>query len=229
MTAFCIQEFIISFVYIWETRRMLKPSEMYQKQHVRRVMKHLIYIHVLIIAMDIALLGTEYGGRYDIETTMKGAIYGFKLRLEFSILNQLMAIVKAKKESSQMYGFTSFTGSGRHGTTRGGTVTGKATNQSMGPTSPKAYSVFVGKGHDQQTRTTDHGIIKTTTEVTVQTTAHDVENGQRTEMYEDSQTDVSDPGDFTHSPIRTSQANPEKASHLSSTSEIELTSTKANW
>jgi hypothetical protein len=112
MTAFCIQEFIISSVYVYETRRLLTPSENFQKERARRVMRHLIYVNVLLILMDIAMLCTEYADLYEIQIALKGehtalsyrnyiadinclnigAVYSVKLRLEFAILNQLIAI-----------------------------------------------------------------------------------------------------------------------------------------
>lgn len=72
VTAFCIQEFIISSVYVYETRRILKPSEHFQKARTRRVMRHLIYINVMLILMDIALLCTEYANLYEIQISFKG-------------------------------------------------------------------------------------------------------------------------------------------------------------
>jgi len=72
MTAFCIQEFTISSVYVYETRRLLKPSENFQKERTRRVMRHLIYVNVLLILMDVTLLCTEYANLYEIQIALKG-------------------------------------------------------------------------------------------------------------------------------------------------------------
>ena len=101
MTAFSIQETIISGLYVYETRRILKPGEGFQKKRTRRVMLHLIYINILIICMDAALLSTEYANLYEIQTVFKAALYSVKLRLEFSILNQLMTIVQGNNGSNE--------------------------------------------------------------------------------------------------------------------------------
>ncbi len=93
VTGFCIQEFIISGLYVYATRQILKPGETFQKKRFRRVMRHLIYVNILVILMDITLLGTEYANLYDIQITFKGTLYSIKLRLEFAILNQLRSIV----------------------------------------------------------------------------------------------------------------------------------------
>src|SRR5271154_5147452 len=92
VTAFCVQEFIISSLYVYETRRLLQPSATFQKKRTRRVMWHLIYVNILIILMDITVLCTEYADLYEIQITFKGTLYSIKLRLEFAVLNSLMSL-----------------------------------------------------------------------------------------------------------------------------------------
>jgi len=99
VTGFCIQEFIISGLYVYATREILKPGETFQKKRFRRVMRHLILVNILVILMDITLLGTEYANLYDIQITLKGTLYSIKLRIEFSILNQLRSIVRPSGSS----------------------------------------------------------------------------------------------------------------------------------
>jgi hypothetical protein len=93
VTAFCIQEFIISGLYIYATRQILKPGGTFQKKRTRQVMMHLIYVNVIVMLMDITLLGTEYANLYEIQITFKSALYSVKLRLEFAVLNQLRSLV----------------------------------------------------------------------------------------------------------------------------------------
>lgn len=94
MTAFCIQEFLISTVYLCETVRMLKTSF---HERRRKVMWQLIFVNCFIILIDVALLGVEYASLYTLETTLKGIVYSIKLRLEFAVLNQLVAFTQAPK------------------------------------------------------------------------------------------------------------------------------------
>jgi hypothetical protein len=91
---FAIQELIISSLYMWETRKMMRLITPNSTDTARRVMKHLIYINILIILMDISIIGTELGGAHVIQTTYKSAVYSVKLKLEFPVLNQLRTIVK---------------------------------------------------------------------------------------------------------------------------------------
>ena len=92
MSIFCIQEFIISGVYLWATVRLLRPV---YRRRTRSVMMQLIWINVLIIAMDLLLLGFEYADQYEIEATLKPMVYSIKLKLEFAVLNQLMRLANS--------------------------------------------------------------------------------------------------------------------------------------
>jgi hypothetical protein len=96
MTAFCIQEFIISGLYVWETIRLL---QIVRKKGTIRVMWQLFIINVIIIAMDIALLALEYRNLRTLEQAFKVVIYSFKLKLEFAILGKLVELVQQKGRS----------------------------------------------------------------------------------------------------------------------------------
>lgn len=115
VTAFCIQEFIISGLYVYYTRQILKPGETFQKKRTRQVMLHLIYVNVLVILLDVILLCTEYANLYEIQITFKGAVYSVKLRLEFAILNDLMRIAGPTDTSQD----SPYTHSGRGDITMG--------------------------------------------------------------------------------------------------------------
>lgn len=100
MTAFCLQEIIISSIYVWATVNLLKPvSE--SRTRTRQVMMKLIWVNLIIIAMDAVLLGMEYSNYYDVETTMKAMIYSIKLKLEFTVLNQLMTLASRQMKANQ--------------------------------------------------------------------------------------------------------------------------------
>ncbi|KAL8720751.1 MAG: hypothetical protein Q9225_002417 [Loekoesia sp. 1 TL-2023] len=98
MTAFCIQEFIISGVYVCSTIKLLRPV---YHGRTRKVMMQLIWINSIIIAMDVVLLGMEYSSFYEIEATLKAMVYSIKLKLEFAVLNQLMTLANSSVSSHQ--------------------------------------------------------------------------------------------------------------------------------
>ncbi|RHZ65896.1 hypothetical protein CDV55_106376 [Aspergillus turcosus] len=90
MTGFCLQEFLISGLYIWETIRMLRLDPDRGK---RKIMYQLVAINLIIILMDLGLLVVEYMNKYIMETMIKGVIYSIKLKLEFAVLGKLVYLV----------------------------------------------------------------------------------------------------------------------------------------
>jgi hypothetical protein len=101
MTGFCIQEFIISGLYVWKTLDILKTqdgatrsgstsSDQSPKKHVHRVMLQLVIINVVIIALDILLLVVEYYDLHIAEISIKPFVYSVKLKLEFAVLSKLV-------------------------------------------------------------------------------------------------------------------------------------------
>ncbi|KAL4933688.1 uncharacterized protein BDV17DRAFT_65493 [Aspergillus undulatus] len=92
MTGFCIQEFVLSALYIWETTRMLRLDPDRGK---RKIMYQLVAINLIIILMDIGLLVVEYMDYYIMETMIKGVVYSVKLKLEFAVLGKLVFLVRS--------------------------------------------------------------------------------------------------------------------------------------
>lgn len=92
LTLFCVQEAIISTIYILSTVRLL--GSIYHSM-TRKVMIQLVLINAICIGMDIVLIVLEFMGNYVGETSAKPLIYAIKLRLEFVVLNQLMGLTKA--------------------------------------------------------------------------------------------------------------------------------------
>jgi hypothetical protein len=83
---FSVQETIISAIYIWAVLRLLTPT----RSAKTRLMRRLIYVNAIIIALDLAALGTVIADSFLIDVSSKPVIYAVKLKLEFTVLNQLM-------------------------------------------------------------------------------------------------------------------------------------------
>ncbi|KAI9798291.1 MAG: hypothetical protein M1833_004863 [Piccolia ochrophora] len=98
IVAFSLQETLISALYIWATFKVLKPSYTIR---TRTVMRHLIYVNVLAILLDVCLLCLILTSNYIIKSAVQPVVYGLKLQFEFLVLNQLMAIAKRGLTSSQ--------------------------------------------------------------------------------------------------------------------------------
>lgn len=96
MTGFCVQEFIISGIYMWKTAQFL---QLISRQGTRRVMWELFAINAIIILMDIGLLTLEYRGLRTLERAFKSVIYSIKLKLEFAVLGKLISLVRTSTRS----------------------------------------------------------------------------------------------------------------------------------
>ncbi|KAJ9419843.1 hypothetical protein FOXG_15999 [Fusarium oxysporum f. sp. lycopersici 4287] len=94
LAGFCIQETIISGLYIWETARGLKPIFAVRKAMERKIIRYLIIVNILVILLDISLIVTQYMSLFIIQTTYKPVVYSIKLKMEFVILNKLLLLVQ---------------------------------------------------------------------------------------------------------------------------------------
>jgi hypothetical protein len=96
LTVFFVQECIISGIYIYETVHLLAPTGEPVSTSVRNLLKHLIIVNIFVLMLDSTVLAFGYSGYYQIQTTFKAAVYSVKLKVEFSVLNRLVGIVKNK-------------------------------------------------------------------------------------------------------------------------------------
>lgn len=96
MTMFCLQEFIISGLYVWRTIAFLKYVS---KKSTRSVIWQLLTINVIIIAMDIVLLFLQYKHWRIYQQCTKAFIYSVKLKLELNILSKLVDLVQGSQQS----------------------------------------------------------------------------------------------------------------------------------
>jgi hypothetical protein len=104
VTIFFIQEGIISALYIASTASLMKLKSTLHGDSSRSIMKHLIYVNILIVLLDITILGLEYSGLYVIQTAYKALVYSIKLKCEFSILNKLVDITQTRQSKSSSRG-----------------------------------------------------------------------------------------------------------------------------
>ena len=92
MTGFCIQEFIISGLYLREVWRFL---QIVTQEGTRRTMYELLAVNLIIVFLDIGLLVMEYLGLSVFEQTFKGVAYSVKLKMELAILGKLVSMVQS--------------------------------------------------------------------------------------------------------------------------------------
>ncbi|KAJ9611122.1 hypothetical protein H2200_004305 [Cladophialophora chaetospira] len=88
---FSVQETIISFLYIWHTRDFLKDTYSHQ---THRVMLLLISAQAVAIIFDIALITVDWNNMFTLKVVIHPFCYAVKLKFEFIVLNQLLALIK---------------------------------------------------------------------------------------------------------------------------------------
>jgi hypothetical protein len=89
LTGFCVQEIVISGLYMWATNRMLQLNP----DHVsRKTILQLLAINLACVLMDIALMIIEFMNFYIYQTTLKATLYSIKLKLEIAVLGKLVKI-----------------------------------------------------------------------------------------------------------------------------------------
>ena len=88
---FTLQELLISIIYIQAAFQMLQSTD---SVDVRQTKKHLIYINILCIVLDIIFVIEVYTGDWIYKTGTQSLAYGIKLTVEFIILNKLLDIYR---------------------------------------------------------------------------------------------------------------------------------------
>lgn len=107
VTVFFIQELIISCLYLYKAYKFLRSEggvgQLHQED-ATRLMQHLIYMSLIVVALDTSILALQFSGRYASQTAVKGFIYSVKLKLEFDILNQMVMLARRPSTGSYSFG-----------------------------------------------------------------------------------------------------------------------------
>ena len=86
---YTLVELILSGIYVWSLLGLLKLKSSIRQ---RRVMLDLIWVNVIIVLFDILVVILLYLNRVGISHPIQTFSYALKLKLEFVVLNQLMAV-----------------------------------------------------------------------------------------------------------------------------------------
>ncbi|KAL5344106.1 hypothetical protein BJX70DRAFT_385302 [Aspergillus crustosus] len=89
LVVFCLQEILLSVIYIVETTKMLGLRP--ERKH-RVILVQLIAINIVILVLDVVVVVFQYAGLYALQVATKGVAYGVKLRLEYAILGRLVLV-----------------------------------------------------------------------------------------------------------------------------------------
>ncbi|KAB8213025.1 hypothetical protein BDV33DRAFT_230682 [Aspergillus novoparasiticus] len=89
VAGFCVQELIISGLYMWETYRMLKINPLLSN---RKIIIELFIINMICVLMGLGLVAVESANYYIYQTTLKATVYSIKLKVEFGVLGRLVLV-----------------------------------------------------------------------------------------------------------------------------------------
>ncbi|KAF2108263.1 hypothetical protein BDV96DRAFT_672399 [Lophiotrema nucula] len=88
---FALQETVISFFYMHAAFRYLK-SQFARKDKTRETMFLLLFVQVIIMLVDVALIVMDFAGLLQMKGFILSFSYCLKLELEFVVLNQLVEL-----------------------------------------------------------------------------------------------------------------------------------------
>ncbi|KAJ5675421.1 hypothetical protein N7462_008318 [Penicillium macrosclerotiorum] len=99
LVGFCIQELVISGIYVWETVKLLKLRP---QGRPHGILNQLLLINIIILVLDIAVVVIEYVGYYAVQVMFKPVAYSIKLKLEYAILGKLVAIARGSYNGQEL-------------------------------------------------------------------------------------------------------------------------------
>ena len=91
LIVFTLQELIISIIYIRAAVIWLSPSDPKAMRHTKHF---LIYLNILCIALDIAIVCEVSTNQWLYEESSQSLAYAIKLTLEFAVLNKVMEVYR---------------------------------------------------------------------------------------------------------------------------------------
>lgn len=92
-TVFAFQETVISGLYIVHAARFLRSGFGSPRRKVAAA-RLLIFVQVVAILLDIGLTVFDYLSLYTLKCAIHPFVYAVKLKMEFIVLNQLVALVQ---------------------------------------------------------------------------------------------------------------------------------------
>ncbi|KAL2823329.1 hypothetical protein BDW59DRAFT_180768 [Aspergillus cavernicola] len=96
LVGFCIQESILSGIYVWETIKMLRLRP--ERRH-HRILAQLLVINIIILIIDVVVVIIEYADFYAVQVMFKPVAYSIKLKLEYAVLGRLVQIARGGSSS----------------------------------------------------------------------------------------------------------------------------------
>ncbi|KAJ6102765.1 hypothetical protein N7486_005192 [Penicillium sp. IBT 16267x] len=99
VTIFCIQELVISSIYVWEAIHLLRLRPGGQS---RGILSQIVVINIIILFLDVAIVVIELAGYYALQVMFKPVAYSIKLKLEYAILGKLIAVARESWDGREL-------------------------------------------------------------------------------------------------------------------------------
>ncbi|KAI0880957.1 uncharacterized protein GGS22DRAFT_78266 [Annulohypoxylon maeteangense] len=100
LAGFLIQEAVISGIYVYAFHKTSRRLRMVREDQVKKMLHELIALVVIVVLFDVALIVDELVGNYQIQTTLKPAVYSIKLKAELFVLNNLVTWMQTPSTTS---------------------------------------------------------------------------------------------------------------------------------
>ncbi|KAL4802825.1 hypothetical protein BDV18DRAFT_61623 [Aspergillus unguis] len=91
LVGFCIQEAILSGIYVFETAKLLRLRP---ERRRHRILAQLLAMNVVVLILDVVVVIVEFVGLYSVQVMFKPVAYSIKLKLEYAVLGRLIEIAK---------------------------------------------------------------------------------------------------------------------------------------
>ncbi|KZL82544.1 integral membrane protein [Colletotrichum incanum] len=91
---FTLQETFITGIFARQGFFNLRPLFAFKTRTARLISWYLLSLFVLVFLLDVGLVVLEYTNNFLFQTTSKPLVYSIKLKVEFIVLNKLLAFTK---------------------------------------------------------------------------------------------------------------------------------------
>ncbi|WQF82179.1 hypothetical protein CDEST_07193 [Colletotrichum destructivum] len=91
---FTLQETLISGIFARQGFFNLRPLFPFKTRAAKLISWYLLSLFVLVFLLDVGLVVLEYTNNFVYQTTSKPLVYSIKLKVEFTVLNKLLAFTK---------------------------------------------------------------------------------------------------------------------------------------
>ncbi|KAI3392724.1 hypothetical protein diail_5281 [Diaporthe ilicicola] len=104
VTVFFLQEVILGSLYLWRCFKFLVSrdddeagfSSDRARHDVQKMFIHLLIANIIVIGLDVTIIALQFSGLFLFQISYKPFAYSVKLKIEASILTQLVDFVKAR-------------------------------------------------------------------------------------------------------------------------------------